>query len=63
MPSTSAPRSISSRAITSTSLMQRHVGQHALFRGEQTGREQRQRRVLVALDLDPARQPVTALNP
>ena len=42
---------------------QRHVGEHARFRGQQTGREQRQRRVLVALDLDPARQAVTALNP
>ena len=52
----------SSRAITSTSLMRGMLVQHALFGGQQAGRQQRQRRVLVAFDRDPARQAVAAFN-
>ena len=57
MPSTVAPRSSSSRAITSTSLIRgTFVSTHSSV-GQQTRRQQRQRGVLVAFDLDAARQP------
>ena len=40
----------------------RHVREHAFFRRQQAGREQRQRRVLVPFHMDTARQAVTAFN-
>ena len=40
----------------------RHVLEHALFRGEQAGGQKRERGVLVAFDVDGARQPGTTLN-
>jgi hypothetical protein len=40
----------------------RDVGQHALLAGQQTGREQWQRGVFVALDFDDTRQPPPAFN-
>ena len=40
----------------------RHVGQHALLGRQQAGGEQRQRGVLVAFDVDGARQPLAAFN-
>ena len=56
MPSTSAPRSRSSRAITSTSLMRGTLVSTHSSVGEQARGEQRQRGVLVAFDVDAARQ-------
>ena len=62
MPSTSAPRSSSSRAITSTSAMRGTLVERARLAGEQRRRHQRQRGVLVALDVDDAGQAVAAFD-
>ena len=40
----------------------RHVGEHAFVFGQQAGREQRQRGVLVPLDRDAAAETVAAFN-
>ena len=40
----------------------RNIREHALFRGEQTGREQWQRGVLVAFNFDRTREAASALN-
>ena len=63
MPSTVAPRPSSSSRHHLDVADARHVGQHAFLVRQQAGGQQRQRRVLVALDRDAARQAPSAFNP